>query len=272
MTSGRGTTVSASGILVSLAFAALALLPGRALAAFHLMEIEQVIAGVNGDPSAQAIQLKMRAAGQQFVTGNAQLVVRDAAGANPVVLSSFPAPNPVVSGACLPILLATNAMAEHTSPPLDAAARDFAMNPIPPAYLAAGTLTFEQTVGSVVYWRLSWGGATYTGPHTVIATPAGNDNDGNAGPAYAGALPTAGGYALRYTPACPTASTTNASQYALTSGAAQFQANDLATFDVLGGPLPEVSVLPSWMRILLAAALGSLALLFARSLRGSEAA
>ena len=272
MKSGRGTTVRGSVLVLVCLALGLALLPGRALAAFHFMEIEQVIAGVNGDVTAQAIQLKMRAAGQQFVTGNAQLVVRDAAGANPVVLSSFPAPNPVVSGACLPIVLATPAMAALTSPPLDATARDFAMSPIPAAYLAAGTLTFEQTVGSVVYWRLSWGGASYTGPHTVIASPAGNDDNGNAGPAYAGPLPSAGGYALRYTPACPAVGTSNATQYALTAGAATFTANDGANFVVQGGPLPEVSVLPSWLRLLLAAALGSLALLFARSLRGSEAA
>jgi hypothetical protein len=213
----------------------------------------------------------MRFTGQQFVTGNAQLVARDAAGANPVVLSSFPAPNPVLSGACQPILLATAAMAARTSPALDAVARDFEMSPIPASYLAAGTLTFEQTVGSVVYWRVSWGGAAYTGPHTVIASPAGNDDNGNAGPAYPGPLPSAGGYALRYTPACPTVSTTNAANYALTGGAATFTANDGANFVVQGGPLPEVSVLPGWMRLLLAAALGSLALLFARSLRRDEA-
>jgi hypothetical protein len=40
-----------------------------ALGSFHLMQIEQVIGGVNGDTSAQAIQLRMRAAGENFVSG-----------------------------------------------------------------------------------------------------------------------------------------------------------------------------------------------------------
>ncbi len=40
-----------------------------ALASFHFMQIEQVIGGVNGDTSAQAIQLRMRSSFQQFVAG-----------------------------------------------------------------------------------------------------------------------------------------------------------------------------------------------------------
>lgn len=38
-------------------------------AGFHLMQIEQVIGGVQGDPTAQAIQLRMRSAGHNFVLG-----------------------------------------------------------------------------------------------------------------------------------------------------------------------------------------------------------
>jgi hypothetical protein len=257
---------SASAVLWFLACAGFALAPGRALAAFHLMEIEQVIAGVDGDTSAQAIQLKMRDFNQQFVTGNAQLVVRDATGANPVVLSTFPAPNPVLSGSCQPILLATSAMAAKTVPPLDATARDFAMNPIPAAYLPAGTLTFE-AVGGVVYWRLSWGGAAYTGPHNVIASPAGNSVTALASPAYAGPLPSTGGYALRFTPPCATLSSNNAAQYGLTAGPATFTANDSVNFAVQGMGLPAVSTLPVWMRLALTIALGSLALLGARAAR-----
>jgi hypothetical protein len=49
------------------------------------MQIEQIIAGVNGDPTAQAIQLRMRSNGQEHVDV-ARLLVRDAAGANPIVL------------------------------------------------------------------------------------------------------------------------------------------------------------------------------------------
>ena len=42
-------------------------LRSQAHATFHLMQIEQVIGGVNGDTSAQAIQLRMRFAGQTQV-------------------------------------------------------------------------------------------------------------------------------------------------------------------------------------------------------------
>ena len=246
-----------------------ALLPGHALAAFHLMEVEQVIGGVDGDPSAQAVQLKMRQAGQQFVSGNAMLWVRDAAGANPVLLSNFPAGPALTSGGCREILLATAAMQGHTSPALDVNGRDFLMNPIPQSYLAAGTLTFEDTVGTV-YWRLSWGGAAYTGPDTVVASPtgiAGNDNDGHSNPPYPGALPSTGAYGLQYTPACPTVSTTNVANYALTPGSMVLRANDLAQFTVIGSALPQIPILPAWARLWLAVALGTLALLAARALR-----
>src|SRR5258706_12223747 len=58
-------------------------------ATFHLMQIEQVIAGVDGSTAIQAIQLRMRTSNQTQVS-NGQLVVRDAAGLNPVVLIAFP--------------------------------------------------------------------------------------------------------------------------------------------------------------------------------------
>jgi|SRR6266850_4808177 len=58
-------------------------------ASFHLMQIEQVIGGVNGDPTAQAVQLRMRSAGQNFVSG-AQLIAYGAAGNNPITLITFP--------------------------------------------------------------------------------------------------------------------------------------------------------------------------------------
>ena len=49
-------------ILAACGFIAGAATP--AVATFHLMQIEQVIGGVNGDTSAQAIQLRMRASTQ----------------------------------------------------------------------------------------------------------------------------------------------------------------------------------------------------------------
>src|SRR2546428_6036774 len=63
-------------------------------ASFHLMQIEQVIGGVNGDVTAQAIQLRMRTVGQNLVQ-QGRLVVRNAAGANPVVLLDVNAPMPI---------------------------------------------------------------------------------------------------------------------------------------------------------------------------------
>ena len=51
-------------------------------ASFHLMQIEQVIGGVNGDTTAQAVQLRMRFAGQNFVAGT-ELIANAAAGNNP---------------------------------------------------------------------------------------------------------------------------------------------------------------------------------------------
>jgi len=231
-------------------------LPGPALAAFHFMEIEQVIGGVNGDTSAQAVQLKMRLAGQNFLNGAAQVVVRDAAGANPVTLATFNAN--VTSGACREILLATNAFAATTTP---AAVRNFAMSAIPPAYLAAGSLTFESLGGGSTWWRVSWGGVGYTGLGTVVIVPGGNDDSGNANPAFAGPLPSSSAQALHFTPACAAVSTDSASQYAVTAGPAVFRNNALADFTV--NVAAGVPSLPGAARLLLPALLGLGVVVFA---------
>ena len=65
-----------------------AMVTWRADATFDLMQIEQVIGGVNGDVSAQAIQLRMRAPFQCFLQP-ARLWVHDAAGVNPILLFDF---------------------------------------------------------------------------------------------------------------------------------------------------------------------------------------
>jgi hypothetical protein len=62
-------------------------------ATYHLMQIEVVIGGVEGDLSAQAIQLRMRASDQREVHV-ARLVAWDANGENPVVLVDFGPPFP----------------------------------------------------------------------------------------------------------------------------------------------------------------------------------
>src|SRR5437867_1474988 len=111
-----------------------------AAADFHLMQIEQIIGGVNGDATVQAIQLRMRVGGQGGVT-KARLVAHDATGKNAVVLIDFPMDIfPEVQGER--ILIASQQFSSHTNP---AAAPDFVLvNLIPASYLAAGSITFEQ--------------------------------------------------------------------------------------------------------------------------------
>jgi hypothetical protein len=189
----------------------------------------------------------MRFAGQQFVAGQAQLRVWDAAGANPILLSNFPGPNPA-GGACLSILLATPSMAARTSPTLTGA---YTMAQIPSSYLVAGSLTFESLGGGATWWRVSWGGATYTGAHTVISTAGGgNDNDGTAAPAFASPLPQ-NVKSVKFVPACATASTTNLADYAESAGQAVLKNNAGALFTV-GLPIP---VLPTVARFALPGAL-----------------
>jgi hypothetical protein len=201
----------------TLAAAVVLLVSPPADATFHLMQIEQVIGGVNGDTSAQAIQLRMRFNGQGGVS-QARLVAHDAAGQNPVVVIDFMSDvTPEVQGGW--ILITSPGFAADTTP---TAVPDFTMtNVIPTSYLAAGSLTYETNRG-VVLWRLSWGGAAYTGSNQGASTIFFNDRDGNFGPPYPGPLPTAGTEALQFQGAVNALSTTNAHDYALTSGPATF--------------------------------------------------
>ena len=238
--------------LVWLSFCALTLAASPALAAFHLMEIEQVIGGVGGDASAQAVQLKMRSIGQNFLSGSAQLVVRDAAGANPVILSTFPA-TVITGGACREILIATAGFSAKTTP---AAVANFTMLPIPASYLPAGSLTFEGVLPPTIYWRVSWGNGSYSGSQTVAlgVPPTANDSDGTTSPAFTSALPSTGAQALRFTPPCSTDSTNSLAQYAVTAGAATFTNNALTNFTVLAPP--AVPLLPGTAKLLLPVILG----------------
>jgi hypothetical protein len=236
------------------------LLAGPAHAAFHLMEIEQVIGGVAGDTTAQAVQLKMRTTGQNVLSGTVRLVARDAAGGTPVVLSTLGAG--INSGACDAggeILLATDGFVNRTTP---AAVRDFSMLPIPAAYLPAGSLTFENAAGTLIYWRLSWGGAAYTG----VGTTTIDNGDGDVNPAVAGPLPSSGVQALRVAAGCP-AATSNAGQYAATAGAAVFENNDQTQFTVTAPLANAVPVLPGWGWGALASALALAGAVVARRLR-----
>jgi hypothetical protein len=200
-------------------------------AAFHFMQIEQVIGGVNGDTTAQAIQLRLRSAGQNFVS-NSRLIVVDATGSNPIILEDMTT-NVPNGQAGRRVLLTTPNFANYTHIPL---VTNFVMDPIPASYLAAGSLTFQDDFGSV-YWRLSWGGSGYTGPTTGLTTvQGGNDADGNFSPSFAGPLPSTTLQALQFTGASSALSTNNAAQYAVTTGAATFINNANTSFVVTAPP------------------------------------
>lgn len=85
--------------------------PRPATATFHLVEINKVMAGYEGDATVQAVELRMLAAGENFVN-TASIKVYDAGG-NPVsILGTFAADLPSAgSVAGAKILCATNAFA-----------------------------------------------------------------------------------------------------------------------------------------------------------------
>ncbi len=206
------------------AAAALCLFGPAARASFHLMQIEQVIGGVNGNTAAQAIQLRMRSSFQGLV-GQSRLRAWDAAGANPVLLVDLTnsVPNDATGAR---VLLCTSAFLSMTTP--TCVPNVIMTNPIPASYLAAGRITFEDDFGTV-YWSLAWGGASYTGSNSGAID---NDANGNFGPAFAGPCPSSGVQALKFTGTATALSTNNAAQYALTSGAAVFTNNTPANFTV----------------------------------------
>jgi hypothetical protein len=193
-------------------------------ASFHFMQIEQVIGGVGGNTSAQAIQLRMRAPFQNQMQ-LARLRVWDHQGQNPVTIIAFPTAV-VNEGTGVRVLIASSGFASHTTP---TAVPDFTMtNQIPASYMAAGSLTYEDNFGTV-YWRLSWGGSNYTGSNLGSIT---NDADGNFGPPWPNPLPTSGTQAVHFTGAATALSTNNAADYALTTGAAVFVNNAGTSFTV----------------------------------------
>jgi hypothetical protein len=179
------------------------------------MQIEQAVGGVCGNPGRQAIQLRMRFAGQDLVTGR-QLKAWDATGSNPIVLITFPF-DVAVADEGSRILITTSSLAAATG-----VVADFTLTQrIPDSYLRAGRLTFEDGFGTI-YWSLAWGGGAYTGSNMGNAT---NDPDGNFGPPAAVRLPFATAQSLRFTGAAGDASTSNLVDYVLSTGAAQLVNN-----------------------------------------------
>ena len=209
-----------------------------AYAIHHLMQIETVIGSVNGDTTAQAIQLRMRSAGQNLLSGS-KLKCYDAAGANPVVLFDF---NSSVSNGSTGdrVLLTTAAFDALTTPEC---VSDFTLtNRIPDAYFAAGRVTFEEDDGSVL-WALAWGGNAYTGSTTGHDD---NDADGDFGAAFGEPLADSVKYPqaaapFRLTLAATALSTTNVSDYVVSNNGAVTN-NDGVGFDVDGG-LKSITVI-----------------------------
>ena len=205
--------------------AAAVVFPRPAFASFHLMQIEQVIAGVDGSTASQAIQLRMRSFGQNLVS-QASIFAWDATGANPVLLKDLTT-NVTGNAVGSRVLLATAAFGANLNPPVTP---DFILtNPIPDSYLPAGSITFEDDLGTI-YWRLSWGGAAYTGPTTGEIF---NDTDGDFGPAWPNPLPSGTGQALLINRTASQVSTNNAADYAVTSGSATFTNNHNAAGTVV---------------------------------------
>jgi hypothetical protein len=178
------------------------------------MQIEQVAGGFCGVRDAQAIQLRMRAAGQNLTAG-AVLIARDAAGNNPVTLLTLPG-NVANGAAGARVLLATPNFSFAGGP-----TPDFVLaNPIPVSYLEAGKVVWG--FSTTVYWSLAWGGASYTGTNTGVID---NDADGNFNPPFPGVLPHLDDDAVRFTGTAGAASTNNAADYALSASPATFTNN-----------------------------------------------
>jgi len=218
---------------VLIAFLGVLALQPTAHASFHFMQIEQVIGSVDGDTTVQAVQLRMRAAGQNLVSLG-KLVVFDAAGLNPITVLDLTTnvPNGAVGDH---VLIASANFASHTTPP---AMPDFIMaNVIPASYFAAGSLCWESN-GGTIYWRLSWGGASYTGSN--LGNTA-NDLDGNFGPPFGSPLPSTGITAVQFPGPATAFSTNNAADYLLTTGSVVF-INNAGTSFTITGALPTVTI------------------------------
>ncbi|MFN0152140.1 MAG: FlgD immunoglobulin-like domain containing protein [bacterium] len=217
----------ASRIVLSAALLALVFVFHSATAthaAEHLMQIEQVIGGVEGDTTAQAIQLRMRFANQN-VLAPARVVARDSLGNNPIVVCDLTATLPG-SAAGSRVLLTTAAFNALTDVP---AVADFAITtPIPASYLSAGSITFQRDDGLVLWWRLSWGGANYVGPCAGLLV--GNFPDGNNCPPEPGPLPSAGVQTLLFPGLFSAQGTDNATDYIVTDSSSTWFNNAGAMF------------------------------------------
>jgi len=204
-------------------------------AGFHVMQIEQVIGGLNGNSSAQAIQLRLHGDFQNQVQF-ASLWAADAAGANRILLLDIG--SPVANFATGDrVLLTTSAFnSAMVAGGATTFTPDFTLaNSIPSSYLNAGRLTFEGDGGTTatpgtIYWSLSWGGSSYTGSNAGDFT---NDSNSNFGPAFGSALPTSILQGVKFTGAATAGSNTNLADYAFTASPTTVTKNSHASFTVV---------------------------------------
>lgn len=218
--------------LRSFASAALALsaLATSAPAAFHVMQIEQIIGGLNGDVTAQAIQLRMRSGGQSFV-GSGRLRAWDINGANPVLLVDMTTSVANGSTGDTVLIASTSFNSIMTAAYGASYVKDFTLtNLIPANYLTGGKVTFESD-GGFIYWSLAFG--NYAGTNT--SGDATNDADSNFG-APTIALPTNSLTGVRFTGAATALSTTNVADYAITADPATVKNNARTSYAVAPEP------------------------------------
>ncbi|HEX8312477.1 MAG TPA: PEP-CTERM sorting domain-containing protein [Chthoniobacteraceae bacterium] len=197
-------------------------------ASFHFMQIEQIVGGIQGDPSAQAIQLRMRSGGQNIVSAS-RLRAFDAAGLNPVLLLNIG--SNVSSGTAGANVLLTTAAFNTRMSAVPGFATDFTLtNAIPASYLNGGKVTFEDDNGGVL-WAVAFG--NYTGTNTGLTD---NDANGDFGAPFASPLPTATAQGIRFTGTASALSTTNSADYAFTPDPAVVRNNAGNSFSVVPEP------------------------------------
>jgi hypothetical protein len=203
------------------------ILTTSAPAAFHFMQIEEIIGGLNGDPTAQAIQLRMRSSGQNAVAGT-QLFARNATGGAPILLLTLP--SGVSNGSFGANILLTTASFDSYMAGVPGYDSDFTLaNSIPESYLSGGKVTFE--LSGQIYWSVAFG--SYTGTNTGTFD---NDSNGNFGTPFPNPLPFDTLRGIRFTGTAGAPSTTNSADYAFTPDPAQVRNNANQTFTVVPEP------------------------------------
>ncbi len=135
-------------------------------AVFHLVEIEEIMAGANGDATVQFVEIRICCTGQNNQGGNARLVFFDAGGTQ---IGQFLFPGNSLANAAKPsILVATQGYADQIGVP----APDFIM----PALMAtnSGKVCYKNTTPSIFPFTanqcLSYG--NFTGSTEGFGSPA----------------------------------------------------------------------------------------------------